>query len=324
MTTPNFITVNDEEGGPGKTLNPWYIPGWTWQNRQTTNLPAPLANATGAAPTDMTSLVLNQQYFDVDFDPQGGFLTFMTSEPFTINEGTQSWRITRRYAGTETWPSIDTGTSPWAFSLEGSGRIYIWNGLIQVRLLATDNTGIVTDSGSPLIYHVIEHFPGGQEYDITVPKNTDVATTSIRDLIITGTIEPYKYDPLFPLGTGASITVPDSTVVETPGVQTIVFGSTEYVIADVGAAVAGSDIDVTNIENDEVFFAFIPEGGGDPQSSDFHAGTWVAPGPPYEAQILIGPENGGLNLAVGKYTIYLKVVDFPAVPIINIGTLIIS
>lgn len=323
MTTPSTF-IDDEEGGNGKILPPYYVAGWTWQNRGSLNELAPATGTiTSTLPNDQVFLFLTQQYNDGDSNPLGGFLTFMPSEAFTINEGTSNWRVLQRLVGTDTWPSVSSGGSPWNFSLDRSGKNFIWGGLVTVRLAATDNPNITTDSGNPLTYHVVEHFLGGQEFDITVPMNTSVLTTSIRQLMVTGSAVPYKYDPMNPLGNNSSPAPAPGLAVSTPGVQQIVFGSTEPVIADVGAAIAGSNINISDIENDDVFFAFIST-GADPLTGDFHAGTWIAGGPPYEAFISIGPENGGLNLAVGRYIIYLKLVDFPSVPIVNIGTLIIS
>lgn len=322
MTTPPFIGVNDEEGGDGKTLPPWYIPGWTYQNRLTTNVLAPVPDTISAAmPSDQKYLVLQQQYLDYDSNPRSGYLTFYPSDAFTIREGSTVVRITQTYLGTQTWPAANVSTSPWAFSTEASGKIYIWGGICTVKLPATNNPNVTTDSGNPLTYHVIEHFPGGQEFDITVPASTDVSTTFIRDLMIAGSAKTYKYDPISPFGQ-QSITAAPAPVVVNTSVQFMPYGSTDFVAVDVSALLEGTNVPA-NITNDAVFFAFTLN-DADPTDPDFHAGVWAAGGPPFVAEILIGPENGGLVLPVGKYTIWFKLVDFPTVPIINVGTLNIT
>jgi hypothetical protein len=57
---------------------------------------------------------------------------------------------------------------------------------------------------------------------------------------------------------------------------------------------------------------------------DWIAGTWASGGPPYFAQILIGPANDGLVLAVGTYSIWFQLVDTPEIPVVKIGTLYIT
>ena len=77
---------------------------------------------------------------------------------------------------------------------------------------------------------------------------------------------------------------------------------------------------------DTVQFAFIPASYPQPLpgSSDWNAGSWVTfPGPVYWAQILVGPLNGGVNLAAGNYLAWLKITDSPAVPVLQPFTLTI-
>src|SRR5712692_9882121 len=151
-------------------------------------------------PADMTSAIVQQAYFDGDENPLGGFLTFMPSSAFTINGTGTSVRIPARLSGTETWPGTDAGMSPWAFSMEGSGKIYIWKGVLLARLFCSDNPGVVTDDGKPLTYHVQEHFAGGREFDISVPVAAAGTSPYISTLIIPGSVQPFNYDPLNPLG----------------------------------------------------------------------------------------------------------------------------
>ena len=74
--------------------------------------------------------------------------------------------MTQRFSGTQTFPSLDAGVGPWAFSMEATGKIYIYLDQLVVKLYATDNPSMVTDSGEPLTYHVIEHFLGGTAFEI--------------------------------------------------------------------------------------------------------------------------------------------------------------
>lgn len=53
-----------------------------------------------------------------------------------------------------------------------------------------------------------------------------------------------------------------------------------------------------------------------PGDTDWHAGSWVVfAGPAYWAQITVGPANGGIVLAIGKWSGWTKVIDNPAVPV---------
>lgn len=69
---------------------------------------------------------------------------------------------------------------------------------------------------------------------------------------------------------------------------------------------------------DTVQFAFTPYTYPvtQPGSGDWHNGTWVTfPGPAYWGQVTIGPANGGVVLAIGKWSGWTKVIDNPAVPV---------
>lgn len=77
---------------------------------------------------------------------------------------------------------------------------------------------------------------------------------------------------------------------------------------------------------DQVQMAFMPP-GVNPGSTDWRAGSWTTnPGPVYVAQCLVGPGVGGVVLAVGTYTIWVKVIDNPEtfIPPGGVGTLIIE
>lgn len=69
---------------------------------------------------------------------------------------------------------------------------------------------------------------------------------------------------------------------------------------------------------DELFFAFTPltYPVTQPTSEDWVSGSWVTfAGPSYWAECTVGPANGGVVLAIGTYTGWVKVVDDPAVPV---------
>jgi hypothetical protein len=71
--------------------------------------------------------------------------------------------------------------------------------------------------------------------------------------------------------------------------------------------------------SDSVSFAFTSAGAFpavQPGDGDWNAGVWVTyPGPLYYAQVLIGPENGGVVLSEGRWQAWLRVTDSPAVPV---------
>lgn len=218
MSEPYYGGFDDGEGTashpvpgqPGSTqrddyLSPWYTPGYTAHLGPdgtfvyTDLLPGGSALDFAMFPPDLTNFrKVTQRYFSPDGDPLGGFLTFMPSSDMTVTEDGVSYRIPRRLAGTETYPALDSGVSPWAFSMEGSGRIYIWLGLMVVKLFPTDSPNVVTDDGNPLTYHVTEHFVGGKQFDITVP--TDDTTLDLYSSVVAGSIHPSDFDPVFPMG----------------------------------------------------------------------------------------------------------------------------
>jgi hypothetical protein len=91
--------------------------------------------------------------------------------------------------------------------------------------------------------------------------------------------------------------------------------STEPVQFQVAATQNGAPYNPTG---DAVAVAFIPDGQAEPApaSASWQAATWETdPGGIYWASILVGPLNGGVNLAAGTYLAYIKVTDNPAVPI---------
>lgn len=93
--------------------------------------------------------------------------------------------------------------------------------------------------------------------------------------------------------------------------------STEPIQIQVAAAIGGSTY---NPSNDPVSIAFVPvtspPSSPDPTPGEWNTAYWeVDAGPTYWAGILVGPANGGINLAVGSYVVVVKVTDSPAVPV---------
>ncbi|MFD9632843.1 hypothetical protein [Streptomyces violascens] len=100
--------------------------------------------------------------------------------------------------------------------------------------------------------------------------------------------------------------------------------SLEYVQVPVTAMVGGNPLNPTG---DVVQFAFLPD-KVQPGSGDWKAGSWdgAQPRPPgnaYLAQCLVGP-GGTVTLTPGTYTVWIKVMDSPEVPVINVDLLTIT
>lgn len=175
-------------------VTPWNIRGWTAQAiPQDTLQVANDLTAPSPLPSNLVYVQVTGQYLDFDNNSLSGFLTFQMSESITVTSGGIIYRLPQRYAGR------DGATNPMGLNNWGTGKIYIRHGLMSVTIMTTVNSAIVTDSGLPLTYHVVEHFPGGQQYDIAIPSNA-VSPVDLRSLIVPGTITPYSFDPAWPLG----------------------------------------------------------------------------------------------------------------------------
>lgn len=182
MPTPAFE-------GPDYASQPllpaWYIFGFTAQNQAYLEAPAnPFSQS--QFPADQVFVSLTGMYFDDNSNPLGGYLTFEASDSITIQESGTYFRVPARLSGTV--PSSNW----WGFNYSGSGKIYLFQGGLQVVLMATDNPNVTTDSGAPLVYHVKEYFLGGMNYDITVPGADASSGPDIHSLIVSGTLEPNK------------------------------------------------------------------------------------------------------------------------------------
>lgn len=94
-----------------------------------------------------------------------------------------------------------------------------------------------------------------------------------------------------------------------------------FPVAIIGAA--GQPLNPTA---DAVSFAFMPSpANANPGVSDWHTGSWfTTTNGGYEAQILVGPANGGVvpqPAGPGLWNVWIKVADNPQVPIWQIGML---
>ena len=95
--------------------------------------------------------------------------------------------------------------------------------------------------------------------------------------------------------------------------------STDYI--QVPVRVNGSAYDPTS---DDVQIAFIA-GNASPQEPDWNTAAWNTPvSSVYQAQVLVGPANDGIALAPGTYTVWVKIVDNPEVPVRAAGYLMIT
>lgn len=94
--------------------------------------------------------------------------------------------------------------------------------------------------------------------------------------------------------------------------------STEFVQLQVQATLNGAPYNPTA---DSVAIAFVPitspPTSPDPTSGEWNTAAWETDSNPatYWASILVGPLNGGVNLAVGSYVACVRVTDNPAVPV---------
>jgi hypothetical protein len=79
-----------------------------------------------------------------------------------------------------------------------------------------------------------------------------------------------------------------------------------------------------NPTGDIVQLAFMA-GDNKPTTPDWQTGSWaIDPGPEYLAQCLVGP-TGTVTLAVGTWSIWVKVLDNPETPVLpDVGTLIVD
>lgn len=137
-------------------VDPWNIPGWTAQNPIWVSKPEEYQYL--PFPEEMKTVVVSGEYFTTGRRPVSGYLTFEPSSKivYTPSEGDKFTIL----------PRIT--------------KVYIDKGNLNVTLLATDNAGTAP---ATFTYHVVEHFLGGTEYDIQVPKDS-VDKVDISSLVV--------------------------------------------------------------------------------------------------------------------------------------------
>jgi hypothetical protein len=68
---------------------------------------------------------------------------------------------------------------------------------------------------------------------------------------------------------------------------------------------------------DTVQWAFTPATYPMTSPVTWYTGSWATfPGPAYYAQVLVGPANDGISLAIGLYQAWVKITDDPEVPVL--------
>lgn len=95
---------------------------------------------------------------------------------------------------------------------------------------------------------------------------------------------------------------------------------TEYLTYPVAFVIGGV---AQNPTGDPVAFAFMPNpANAAPGVGDWHTGHWISTGTgTYQAQVLVGPANGGVSLAAGLYNVWIMITDNPEIPIEQIDLL---
>jgi hypothetical protein len=100
--------------------------------------------------------------------------------------------------------------------------------------------------------------------------------------------------------------------------------STEYVLVPISATKSGVAYNPTG---DVVTMAFMPTAIQQPGLSDWMASSWDTDSTniiyPYNVKCLVGP-SGVITLNTGTYVIFVKIVDNPEIPVLQVGQLIVS
>lgn len=192
------MTFPGTDTGDQPLIDAWDTPGWNAQTKD--YVPALGSNVlTSVQFPAVTTVTITKGYFDLDQNPLGGFLTFMPSDNVTITQGGTSVRIPARLAGVQGLAGVPPPGGGLLWSEQGSGKIFIWAGLLEVGLIATDTVGLTTDGGGPLTYAVTEHMLGGRQFTITVPK-ASATPVDLDSLIVSNSVSAYPFDPSWPLG----------------------------------------------------------------------------------------------------------------------------
>lgn len=201
MTTLNsYWPQYDGRANATDTLvQPWFVPGWESQNIGADTVVAGNNNLFGPGfPSNLAFVNITGNYFDTNSSGLAGYMTIHMSDNITLVDGSNTYRLPKRYTGTMNM------SVPFAFNNWGSQRLYLRLGRLDILVFATDQTAsgstITTDSGNALFYFVTEHWLGGRTYHMQVPSTDANTTVDINSLIVPGTINPYRYDPVFPDG----------------------------------------------------------------------------------------------------------------------------
>lgn len=99
--------------------------------------------------------------------------------------------------------------------------------------------------------------------------------------------------------------------------------STQYIQVPVRAYSGGTVYNPTALP---AYMAFLPAGSV-PAASDWKTAgwAWTTSGDGfYAAQCLVGPDNSAVSLAVGPYTVWVKVEGNEEVPVIAAGGLAVT
>lgn len=193
-----FPGIVDDSDDP--ILPPWYISGWTAQGQQ--NIAAPSTPfPQSALPSNLTFCEIIGNYNDGNGNQMGGYLTFEQSDDLLIQDPSGKYfRVPKRMVG-----NIPVNNMM-AWNAEGSGKVYLQFGQLDVILMATDqpNASSVTilqyyyqtqEAGfvqpTTWVYHVKEYLGiGSRRFDISVPSANSGTAVDINTLIIPTTIEP--------------------------------------------------------------------------------------------------------------------------------------
>ena len=303
-------------------VDAWFTPGFTAQNHHYLVAAGFTLNATGW-PADVPYVHITHTFADMEGNALGGYMTFWPSDTVQYTESGTTWTLPQRLCGVTPWPVGWNGG--YQGSMMDSGKIYLAYGSLNCYQIASDNANLVTMSGNPLTFHVIQHWLGGSQFDITTPSaSTD--PTDLYSLMVPASQQPYHYDPRQPFSLfmdSFTAEEEDNTLSNSLSVQSIVFGSTEYVTINVSLQLPG--IGSGSPTTDEVFIAVMSDPAAYPGDSDWLPAQWLTQTYPYYAGVMEGPGiSGVIDLAVGTYKVWLKLVDDPEIPVFRVGTLNIT
>jgi hypothetical protein len=148
-------------------------------------------------------------------------------------------------------------------------------------------------------YHVKEHWFKGSQYDIFVPSADASLNVDIHNLIIPGSVCP-GFEEVEEREADEHISIAVS--------------SSQFVAVDLTAMSGGLSENPTSFPVNLAFIA----GPTQPTSGQWQTAAWASvSGPPFVAQILLGPN--GYPLALGTYKIWARVTSGSQQPVIPVG-----